>query len=116
MRYREALAEGTAALEKAGIETARLDAWHLLEHVCHITRQYFYLNDTDELKEEETNVITAAKEESKNNYDVEIRKAEEEKDNAIKEMSSSIKSLREQYESAKKESAKRVLDELFQSI
>ena len=63
-----------------------------------------------------TNVITAAKEESKNNYDVEIRKAEEEKDNAIKEMSSSIKSLREQYESAKKESAKRVLDELFQSI
>lgn len=53
MRYREALAEGTAALEKAGIETARLDAWYLLEHVCHITRQYFYLNDTDELKEEE---------------------------------------------------------------
>ncbi len=50
MRYREALAEGTAALEKAGIETARLDAWYLLEHVCHITRQYFYLNDTDELK------------------------------------------------------------------
>ena len=53
MRYREALAEGTAALEKAGIETARLDAWYLLEHVCHITRQYFYLNDTYELKEEE---------------------------------------------------------------
>ena len=75
------------------------------------------VSDTkDELKEEETNVITTAKEESKHNYDVEIRKAEEEKDNAIKEMSSSIKSLREQYESAKQESAKRVLDELFQSI
>lgn len=53
MKYREALAEGTALLEEAGIETARLDAWYLLEHVCHITRQYFYLHDGGELKPEE---------------------------------------------------------------
>lgn len=53
MRYREALAEGTAALEKAQIDTARLDAWYLLEHVCHITRQYYYLHDAETLKDEE---------------------------------------------------------------
>lgn len=53
MRYREALEEGTAALEKAQIDTARLDAWYLLEHVCHITRQYYYLHDGESLKEEE---------------------------------------------------------------
>lgn len=53
MRYREALAEGTAILEKAQIDTARLDAWYLLEHVCHITRQYYYLHDEERLKEDE---------------------------------------------------------------
>ncbi len=53
MRYREALEEGTAALEKAQIDTARLDAWYLLEHVCHITRQYYYLHDGESLKDEE---------------------------------------------------------------
>lgn len=53
MRYREALAEGTEILEAADIDTARLDAWYLLEHVCHITRQYFYLHDGEELKDEE---------------------------------------------------------------
>lgn len=53
MRYREALAEGTAVLEKAQIDTARLDAWYLLEHVCHITRQYYYLHDEERLKEDE---------------------------------------------------------------
>lgn len=54
MRYREALAEGTKILEAADIKTARLDAWYLLEHVCHITRQYFYLHDAEELKDEES--------------------------------------------------------------
>lgn len=53
MRYREALAEGTEALEAAGIDTARLDAWYLLENVCHITRQYFYLHDEEEIRDEE---------------------------------------------------------------
>lgn len=53
MRYREALAEGTAALEAAGIDTARLDAWYLMENVCHITRQYFYLHDEEEIQDEE---------------------------------------------------------------
>ena len=40
MRYREALAEGTAALEKAGIETARLDAWYLLEFVTGVDKAH----------------------------------------------------------------------------
>ncbi|MCI8327750.1 MAG: peptide chain release factor N(5)-glutamine methyltransferase [Lachnospiraceae bacterium] len=53
MRYREALAEGTKVLEAAGIDTAELDAWYLLENICHITRQYYYLNDGERLKEEE---------------------------------------------------------------
>lgn len=53
MKYREALTEGTEILERAGIETAGLDAWYLLEHVCHITRQYYYLHDNEELKDEE---------------------------------------------------------------
>lgn len=53
MRYREALVEGTEALEAAGIDTARLDAWYLLENVCHITRQYFYLHDEEEIRDEE---------------------------------------------------------------
>lgn len=53
MRYREALAEGTKVLEAAGIDTAELDAWYLLENICHITRQYYYLHDGERLKEEE---------------------------------------------------------------
>ena len=44
MRYREALAEGTAALEKAGIETARLDAWYLLEFVTGVDKAHYYMN------------------------------------------------------------------------
>ncbi len=56
MRYREALAEGTAALEKAGIETAKLDAWYLLEHVRHITRAVFLFKRYRELKEEKAGI------------------------------------------------------------
>lgn len=53
MKYREALTEGTEVLEAAGIDTARLDAWYLLENVCHITRQYFYLHDEEEIQSDE---------------------------------------------------------------
>lgn len=70
----------------------------------------------EELKQEETKIITAAKEESKSNYDVEIKKAEEEKANAINETSSVLETVREKYENAKKDTARKVLDELFQSI
>jgi len=53
MTYKKALTKGIEVLEKANIETARIDAWYLLEHNCHISRQYYYLNENDELTEEE---------------------------------------------------------------
>lgn len=53
MRYREALAKGTDILAQAGIDTARLDAWYLMEYICHMTRQQYYLHDTEEMSVEE---------------------------------------------------------------
>lgn len=75
------------------------------------------VSDTkDHLKEEETKVITQTRETGKVNYDAEIQKAHEEKDSIIEEMTRNIAAVREQYENAKAESAKQVLDELFHSI
>lgn len=53
MTYKEAYQLGTENLTKAGIDTAKIDAWYLLEHTCNITRQYYYLNEDDELTEEQ---------------------------------------------------------------
>lgn len=53
MTYKEALTNGVQVLEKAEIDTARIDAWYLLEHTCNINRQHYYLNEDGELTEEE---------------------------------------------------------------
>ncbi len=53
MTYKEAYKLGTENLEKAGIDTAKIDAWYLLEHTCNITRQHYYLNEDDEMTEEQ---------------------------------------------------------------
>lgn len=75
------------------------------------------VSDTkNHLKKEETRVITEAKEQSKQNYDVEIERAKAEKENIVAEMSGSIAAVRKQYEKAKEDSAKKVLDELFRSV
>lgn len=53
MTYKEALTNGVQVLEKAEIDTARIDAWYLLENTCNINRQHYYLNEDGELTEEE---------------------------------------------------------------
>lgn len=53
MTYKEALTNGVQVLEKAEIDTARIDAWYLLEHTGNINRQHYYLNEDGELTEEE---------------------------------------------------------------
>lgn len=47
------LREGTALLQKAGIEEAPLDAWLLLEYVSGITRAVYYMDPDRELPEDD---------------------------------------------------------------
>ncbi|MEE1248745.1 MAG: peptide chain release factor N(5)-glutamine methyltransferase [Lachnospiraceae bacterium] len=53
MTYREALETGTKALEKEKITDAKLDAWYLLQMVCGIDRNYYYLHEKEEMTEEQ---------------------------------------------------------------
>ncbi|MEF9918013.1 MAG: hypothetical protein RR310_07690 [Eubacterium sp.] len=74
-------------------------------------------NDTrNELKEKATKIITETKEQGKENYNIEIQKAEVEKNDSVSDMEKSIRNVREQYEQSKTDGARRVLEELFQSI
>lgn len=54
MNYRESLEWGTGVLSQAGIDTAKLDAWYLLQMVCKIERSYYYLHEEDEIAAEES--------------------------------------------------------------
>ncbi|WP_022747624.1 peptide chain release factor N(5)-glutamine methyltransferase [Lachnobacterium bovis] len=49
MTYREVLESGTKLLAEAGITDAKNDAWLLLEMVCKIDRNYYYLHMLDDV-------------------------------------------------------------------
>lgn len=53
--FREALKEGTARLEMAGIDTARLDAELLLSYACKINRAKLLARLNDEAPDDKLN-------------------------------------------------------------
>lgn len=54
MTYREAIELGEKVLQMADIADAKTDAWLLLESVCRIDRNFYYLHLEDDLPEEQT--------------------------------------------------------------
>jgi len=73
-------------------------------------------NTKQDLKSKETKVIEKAKQESKQNYATEIKKAEDKKETIIGETDASVKLTREKYDKVKQSHAKVVLEELFKNI
>ena len=53
MKLREVLQAGTKILEMAEIGEAATDAWYLLERVCEIDRNGYYMNQEEEVSAEE---------------------------------------------------------------
>lgn len=53
MTYQEMLNMGEKTLEKEQIAEARIDAWRLLEMVCRIDRNFYYLHMEDDITEEQ---------------------------------------------------------------
>lgn len=53
MTYREAMNLGEKVLKMADIADAKVDAWLLLEMVCKIDRNFYYLHLEDDLSEEQ---------------------------------------------------------------
>ncbi len=53
MTYREAIETGTRILQKENIADAKIDAWYLLQMVCKIDRNFYYLHEEDELTAEQ---------------------------------------------------------------
>ncbi len=53
MTYRDAMKEGTRILQEAGVMDPKLDAWYLLVKATKINRNYYYLHEMDELREED---------------------------------------------------------------
>ena len=53
MTYREAMDLGEKVLKMADIADAKVDAWLLLEMVCKIDRNFYYLHLEDDLSEEQ---------------------------------------------------------------
>ncbi|MGN0169974.1 MAG: peptide chain release factor N(5)-glutamine methyltransferase [Lachnospiraceae bacterium] len=53
MTYQEALKAGENCLTKAGVDSPRVDAWTLLEHVCHVDRTYYLTHFKEELSSDE---------------------------------------------------------------
>lgn len=51
--YRELLGYGRAQLAGENIEDGNLDAWLLLEHVCRISRTWYFLHEEESVGEEE---------------------------------------------------------------
>lgn len=52
MTYRDACTRGQQMLEKCGIEGAAADAWYLMEDICGITRNFYYLHHLDDMPED----------------------------------------------------------------
>ena len=53
MTLREAVGEGAARLEKAGVPEAELDAWYLLEWTAGVSRSHYLAYPTEALTEEQ---------------------------------------------------------------
>ena len=53
MTLREAVGEGVARLEKAGVPEAELDAWYLLEWTAGVSRSHYLAYPTEALTEEQ---------------------------------------------------------------
>ena len=49
MTYRGACMTGRRMLEEQGIQDAGADAWYLMEDICGITRNFYYLHQTEEM-------------------------------------------------------------------
>lgn len=49
MTWQECCRQAAGELEEAGIENANADAWFLMEAVCAVTRNYYYLHAQDEM-------------------------------------------------------------------
>lgn len=53
MTYREAIRFGESVLSDAQIEDAKIDAWLLLEMVCRIDRNFYYMHMEEDMQEEQ---------------------------------------------------------------
>ena len=53
MTLRETVEAGAMILERAGVPDAKIDAWYLLEMVCHIDKNYYYMHGEDDITEEQ---------------------------------------------------------------
>lgn len=51
MTLEELLRQGEDILKAAGIEEAALDAWYLLEDICHIDKVYYFLHKKENVEE-----------------------------------------------------------------
>ena len=69
-----------------------------------------------DLKKSEFDVLNKAKEESAQNYKIEIEKAKDEKNKIIQEMNETLEKERTHYETVKVDYAKQVLKDLFMTI
>ena len=49
MTWQECCRQGARELTAAGIENANADAWFLMETVCSVTRNYYYMHAQDEM-------------------------------------------------------------------
>ena len=82
-----------------------------------VARAEQIMSDTkNELKEHETQILQEARDQSKSNYDLEIQRANEEKERILASAQNTVKSVRGKYEENKVANARNVLDELFRSV
>lgn len=69
-----------------------------------------------DLKKRESEILSKAKEDSARNYQIEIEKAQTEKELTIQEMKNNLESARAQYELEKADYARQVLESLLQTV
>lgn len=69
-----------------------------------------------DLKKRESEILSKAKEDSARNYQIEIEKAQTEKELTIQEMKNNLESARAQYELEKADYARQVLESLLQKV
>ncbi|MDO4288372.1 MAG: hypothetical protein Q4C55_04205 [Eubacterium sp.] len=75
------------------------------------------VSDTkNEMKDKASQILQEARDQSKSNYDVEIQRANEEKERILASAQDTVMSVRGKYEENKVANARKVLDELFRSI
>jgi hypothetical protein len=68
------------------------------------------------VKNRESEVMSKAKDDNAKNYQVEIAKAETEKEQTIADMEQQLQAFREQYERNKTENARQVLEYLLKTV